>query len=454
MARTPTTTTAADGLGEPRWITVLALSVLATAAMCFPSWPGFMSFDSMFAYRQSLEGVRTMLWPPLHSYMFWVSGRLGLGVGGVLVFQTFLLFASTGLILHLLVRGRIMALALCALFAALIVIFPTLLGSMLVQWRDVPTASFTLAGVAFWLLAARHNAPLLLAPAAAAFGCAVALRYNAVVLVAFALALMAWSPLLGRPSRFARPFAVLCVVAALGTAWASTQWRLPDLKRMAAPNSFAGTQAFDLAGVSACADHNYLTPSMTGGAALSAYHIRRHYDPRHLNLTFQPKPDVPPIVDSDRQGRLTTAWREAILREPACYLSHRSTVFMEQMGVSEHGVFYPIHGVIDPNPYGLKVANPPYAALVSAYVQTTADAVWRRPIWLYALAAVLVAGAILRDRRPAPLLLSLLTGAYAYAGILFLVSPAADARYIFPSNVICAVLIAATLGIIAQGQRR
>lgn len=48
----------------------------------------------------------------------------------------------------------------------------------------------------------------------------------------------------------------------------------------------------------------------------------------------------------------------------------------------------------------------------------------------------------------------MLAGAFAYAGLLFLVSPAADARYIFPSNVTCALLIAASLGIIVQGRRR
>lgn len=431
----------------------MAFAALATLVVCYPSWPGFMSFDSLFAYRQAREGVQTMLWPPLHSYMFWASDRVGVGPGGVLAFQAFVLFASAALILNLLVRHRFAALVLCGLFAALIFVFPTLLGSMLVHWRDVPTASFTLLGVALWLLAARHGAPLLLAPAATAFGCAVALRYNAIVLVAFVLLLMAWTPLLGRPSRFARPFAILCLVAALGTAWASTQWRLPDLKRMQAPDSFGGTQAFDLAGVSACADVDYLPLGMTGGAALSPYHIRRNYDPRHLNLTFRPKPGVPPLADTDRQNKVPTAWRDAILKEPVCYLSHRRTVFMEQMGMSDRGVFYPTHGAIDPNDYGLEVAHPAFADLASAYVQIHADPVWRRPAWLYALAAGLVGLALLRDRRQAPLLLALLGGAFAYAGILFLVSPAADARYIFPSSLVCALLIAASVGIIAQGRR-
>jgi len=451
MARA--SSSSADGLGDPGWIASLAFAALATLAICYPVWPGYMSFDSLFAYRQAREGIETMLWPPLHSYLFWLSDRAGVGPGGVLALQLFVLFASAGLILHLLVRNRILALLLCGVFAALMIAFPTLLGSMLVHWRDVPTAGFTLLGVALWLLAARHGALWLLAPAAAAFGCAVALRYNAIILAAPVMAVMAWAPMLGRPSRFGRPVAILCLAAALATAWASTQWRLPDLKRMDAPDSFGGTQAFDLAGISACADKNYMPPGMTGGAPLSAYHIRRNYDPRHLNLTFRPKPDVPPLFDNDAAGGMPAAWGEAIRKEPGCYLSHRLTVFVEQMGLAEDEVFYPTHATIDPNDYGIVPARPALGLAVAAYVLRNANEIWRRPAWLYVAAAALAGLAIARDRRRAPLLLALLAGAFAYAGVLFLVSPAADARYIFPSNLTCALLIAASLGIAAQGRR-
>lgn len=451
--RTASPTTAAEGLGKPGWLVALVFAAVTTILVCYPAWPGFMSYDGLYAFQQAREGVETMTWPPLHSYMFRASDALGLGTGGVLAFQAFALFAAAAVILHLLVRSRLWAAILCVAFAALTVIYPTLLGSMLVHWRDVPTASFTLMGVAVWLLAARYRAPLLLAPAAAAFGCAVALRYNAVVLVAPMLALMVWRPLLASPGRFVRPFAVLCIVAALATAWASTQWRLPDLARVPAAGGLGAAQSFDLVGISACADRSYLPLAMTGGVTLSPYHIRRNYDPRHLNLTFQPKPGVPPIVDSGDPAALAAAWRSAVLAEPGCYLAHRLAVSVEQMGMARREVFYVTHGEIDPNAYGLKLAHPTAANLVVAYIQRAAEPVWRRPAWLYVLAATLVALAALRDRRRALLLAALLAGAFAYAGLLFLVSPAADARYIFPSNAICALLIAAALGILGQAGR-
>lgn len=442
----------ADRLGEPGWLASLFLAAVATAMICYPAWPGFMSYDSLFAYQQARHGVQTMLWPPLHTYMFQLSEAVGARTGGVFLFQTFTLLASAAVTLHLLVGNRALAFLLGVGFAALIVLSPAVLGSLLTQWRDVPTASFALLGLTLWLLAARYGQPLLLAPAAAAFGCAVALRYNAFVLVAFLLALMIWSPLLGRPDRFARPFAVVCVVAALGLAWASTQWRLPDLLRMPAPGNFGATQEFDLIGVSACADRNYLPVGLTG-ASISPYHIRRNYDPRHLHLTLQPKPGVPAIREGNAGGDVQRSWLQVVAREPACYLSHRMAVFVEQMGLAEHGVFYATHGGIDSNGFGLTLERPWAAKIMSDYVERNAGELWRRPAWLYVLAVVLAGAAMLRDRAHAPLLLALLAGALAYPALLFVASPAADARYIFPSSIACVLIAMASLGLLLDPRR-
>ena len=441
-----------EHLAEPGWLASMAFAALATAAVCYPAWPGFMSYDSLFAYQQARYGVQTMLWPPLHTYMFEASERLGARTWGVFVFQTFTLFASAAVVIHLLVRNRAVAFLLSVGFAAVVFLSPPVLGPMLAHWRDVPTASFAFVGVACWLLAARYGQPLLLAPAALAFGAAVALRYNAFVLVAFLAALMVWSPLLGRPSRFARPFVLVCAIVALGLAWASTQWRLPDLMRMPSPGNFAGTQQFDLIGISACADRNYLPPGMAPPGT-SAYHIRKTYDPRHLHMTLAPKPGAPPFAETDAGGAVQRTWLPVILKEPGCYLSHRLAVFVEQMGMARDGVFYPSHAEIDRNGFSLSLAHPEMAARAVTYILDHDQEVWRRPAWLYALAIVLGGLAALRERAHAPLLLALLAGALAYPGLLFLASPAADARYIFPSNVLSALIALISLGLLVSRPR-
>jgi hypothetical protein len=445
--------TLAERLGEPGWLVSLAFAAVATALICYPIWPGLMSYDSLFAYEQARFGVQTMLWPPLHTYMFQLSEALGAGTWGVLVFQVFSLFAAVAVSLHLLVRSRWLAAVLCLVFAGLVAIFPTVLGTLFNQWRDVPTASFAFLGLALWLLAGRYAQPLLLIPAVAAFVCSIALRYNAFALVAFPLALLIWTPLLGRPSRVGRPLAALSVVAGLALAWASTQWRLPDLERLPPPANFRATQEFDLIGISACADRNYLPPALTDGRDMSPYFIRRNYNPRHLLLSLGPKAGVPAILQSDGDGAVQRAWPKVILREPGCYVAHRLAVFVEQMGLSDQGVFYPTHEGIDANAFGLKVAHPEAARMAVQHVAAWSGDLWRRPAWLYVLAPLLAGAALLRQRAYALLFLSLLAGAFAYPALLFLVSPAADARYIFPSNIACLFLAAASLGVLLDPRR-
>jgi len=432
--------------GEPRWVISAGLAALATLVVCWPAWPGFMSYDSLLAYSQAVHGVETMTWPPLHSYLFMISRKLGLGAGGLFVFQTFLLFAAANVVLSLAARRTWLAAALMLLFLASFAWVTPQLGVLMTQWRDVTTTSFALAGVALWLLGARSRSAGWLVAAAAAFGCAAALRYNTLPLIAFVLGLMVWRPFLaakaGRPARLA---VTLAVAVSLALAWASTQWRLPDLRRMPAGHNAMITQQFDAIGISACAQQNLLPPGMTSDAHLSPAAIRAGYDPRHMNLSLHGA-HLAKLAQTDANGALAArAWRHAILSHPVCYLRHRTAVFREQMGLAGDHLFYPTHGTIDPNPFGLELARPGLAARATAFVLSGALPTPRRAVWLYALALPLALVAAWRRRDQAPLLLALTAGAVAFVGLLWLAGPAADARYIFPSNTVCALVIALSL---------
>jgi hypothetical protein len=413
-----------------------------------------MSFDSLYAYQESRTGIETMLWPPMHAYLFWLSRHLGADVGGLFAFQTFLLFFGAAVSLNLLVRRRIWALAGLAAFAVAFVLVPELLGVATAHWRDVTATSFAMAGLAAWLVAVKRGSWPPLTLAAVSFGIAAALRYNAVLLIVLIAPLMAWAPFLRTkaPAR-ARALAASLLVACLGLAWASTHWRLPDFRAMPNPNNFAGTQEFDLLGISACADKVYLPPLMTGGWPITPRQIRAAYDPRHLQLAFRPQPGAPQIIETDALGQVERVWPNAVKREFGCYLAHRAAVFAQQMGMAKHDRFIPGYSRIDPNPYGLTLAHPRAAAHLSYYVSTRAPELWRRPFPLYLLAPVIVA-ALWWRRSPARLLfLALLGGAFAYPALLFVAAPAADARYIFPSSVLCVFILTAGAAVLMDPRK-
>ena len=440
---------------RPRLLSSALLAAAVTVLICSPVWPGLMSFDSLFAYKQSIYGVETSVWPPMHNYFFAVSRALGLGVGGLFAAQTFTLFFSAGLIFSMVAARPGRFLASFAAFAGLCYYFPTTLGTMLVLWKDVPMVSFGLLGIALWMLAARSSSLPALLLAVLSVSVAVSLRHNGLPLFFPFLVLLVLHPLGHAGRKRARLVAAAAVVVGLVGAYATTVWRLPDFRRLpTAASGFAAVQLWDLIGVSACADENLLPPSFSAGGALTGGELRALYDPRHFNLPASLPPGArrltPPA--GDPSAEVSAAWKKVLSSHPRCYLSHRAAVFVEQMGLNRRGVFYPTHGGIDPNPYGLRLANEAAAAAVIKHVSRSADQWWRRPFILYVLTALAAVIAFLARLPTRALTLALTLGAAGYVASIFFLMPAADARYLFPSNVFCA--LAFVLGFAGWESRR
>lgn len=425
--------------GQARWGLSTLYALAVTAVLCWAAWPGMMTFDSLFAIQEARTGISTMLWPPMHAYLFWLADRTGVGPGAVLVLQVFLLFFGAALGVNLLVKSRGWAIAALAAFTLSFVYVPELFGTVIVQWRDVTTTSFAMAGLAAWLVGARYGSTLALVISAVSIGLSLSLRYNAAALFVLIVPLMLWTPFLGRAlNARARGALIIALALSCGLAWASTHVRLPDLKALPAPQNFAGTQEFDLIGISACADRNYLPPALTSGWPITPRQIRQLYDPRHLNQAFRENPGAPTI--RDLTGDAPKAWSVAVRKEFGCYLAHRTAVMMEQLGMAKEGVFLPGYFGVDENVFGFRAAHPGVMQRAYEYDKVREKELWRRPFLV--LLAAPVALLLIWRRTPARVLLAaLLAGAYAYVALLFVAGPAADFRYIFPSVVLCGFLL-------------
>jgi hypothetical protein len=428
-------------LYSPRFGASAALALVASALVCYPSWPGYMSYDTLFAYKQSIEGIATAVWPPLHAYLFFVSRKLGAEPGGLFFAQNYLLFFGTFLVFSVLLPGRLTMVFASAAFFAFCIYFPTVVGTLFVSWKDGTTAGFAMAGIAAWLVAVRTMGYPALMCAMFAFGLTMGMRYNAFPLIAPALLLMIYRPFVVRRRPWDIGIAVSGISICLVLAYLSTVIRLPDGIRLASNTGFAAVQIFDLIGVSACAGKNYLPLEVSSRQPLTVKQIRQTYDSRHVHLSLAAKEGVPPLLETDGGGTVDKAWRRILVEEPLCYLIHRLKVFLWLIGAHPDGVFYPTHGGIDTNPYGFELANPLLSHWATMEVVRGANSVWRRPLLIYLSATVAVLYMLVATVFPFGVFLSIYVGAMSYAMALFFVAPAADARYLLPSNVFCLLLI-------------
>jgi hypothetical protein len=421
--------------------TSAVFAAVTTLVICLPMWPGLMSYDSLYAYRQSIYGVESAVWPPMHDYLFYVSRKLTGGPGGLFATQIFLLFASASAIVSMFARDRRRHALGFVLFVASFVWFPTLLGTAIVNWKDVSLTTFSLLAVCLWLAAVRRSSRWLLILAAFSLCVAMSVRLNGLPLVLPFIVLLIVQPD-GHPTARVRALGIATVGAAIIVGYATTVWRLPDLRRLPAPGgAFAGIQIWDLVGTSACVGESLLPPAYRGSGDLSIAELRALYDPRHSNLTLSPPVGVKPLPTPARDASedVRTAWLSALRQHPGCYLRHRALVFAHLLGLTR-SVFYPTHSGIDANPYGLRLRHPAAAERTIAFVTESTDQWPRRVVWLYLASAVMTVVALRRRWNSSAVVLILGLGAALYAASFFFLTPAADARYLFPSNIFCALL--------------
>lgn len=421
---------------------ILCACALASAILAGSVWPGLMSFDSLLAFSESAGGITTVAWPPMHAYLISLAARLPFAPGNIIFLQTFLLCAAGVFLAFRLFRTTLQAVAAAGVYLVLLALSPSVSGSLAVHWRDPLTAAFFCLAVAFWVgPPGRRSWPSLLLGALAASIC-LALRYNAfpiLVPITFLMAFRVWR---FEPSKLARFAALLVLLAPYLLAVASVTWRLPDFQRMPPASSLSTTRLFDIVGVGACSGRSVLPISAGTDAAVPVEGLRKVYAPTHVNIVVAGL-EARGYSPQTLSGKvLRAAWFDAVSHDPGCFLSHRRLVLLAQIGALQGDPFYVMHNQIDPNDFGFRLARPDKATAYVAVVNRQAQAYWNRPVVLLVLSLVLMAVTFRAAPERRLLKLALALGVAGFTGLLFLVSPAADARYIVPALAAAALLSA------------
>ena len=281
-------------------------------------FPGYMSSDSVLQLTEARSGHFTDGNPPLMAAEWWVLDRIISGPLLMLVLQGGLLLVGIYVLLRSLTTEKAAAWSAAAIF-----LFPPVLVTMAVIWKDSQMAAYLVAGTAA-LIQPRLRTRLV---GVALLVAACSLRHNAVAAVAPLIAILfEWKQGLSRVKRVA---IIAAVVVGVGLA------------------GFGVTRV--LAG-----KHVKLTPVFNDIVGVLAYTHHRTDDdlrqvlrgiPLAISDSFQPQAELlvamnhgwlvmvgpdpffrPPVTDADWDA-LNRAWKELVFGDPAAYFEFHGYQF-------------------------------------------------------------------------------------------------------------------------------
>lgn len=374
------------------------------------AYPGFTSPDSHHQLYQAREGVFGDWHPPMMAFIWRYCDKLWTGTFLMLVLQsaTFLLGVDG-------ILRRVLAPTRAALAAVLVLLFPPVMTTMAVIWKDSQMAGYVLAAIPC-LLSSRYRWKIA--------GCfllfvATAVRHNALAAtLPIVVLLFVWRESWTGWRRYALAFGVW--VAITGAASVANKL-VTDHKDYPWHNSVA---LFDIAGTvrfSNVKDDAKLVALLDGLPLYQNYDIaertRKVYSPTgHYYLTHDPGRifELPSVEQMDA---VTSGWLRVITTHPRAFLVHRMRVFRDALGASEREPAASVwHG--DPFPESTSIQS----YWVKGMLAIRKTFLFR--VWIY-FVLTLALLAMCRSRLSAAILLSGLTCELS----LLAAAPSPDYRY-------------------------
>jgi hypothetical protein len=413
-----------------------------------------MSFDSLRMLQEARTSVIGGPYPVAPVYILRLFDIGGHGSTAMLEAQNFLLLLSMMLILRTLKVGLI--LSTISLLA--ILVFPTVIGCMLVLWKDVSFAALIMLSISliFYTSQRKCNDSLtrILKWASLLFlFIATLVRLNAITSTGIVVFYWLYVFCMDRSLklRCGMFFAIIAFMFA-GNNLINTRG-FPDLHKLAANPIFDAIMINDIIGISNWSRDSLLpldannelpSPKMpiayidkiysSMGVLAIADNINKYQDG---NIRI-----FPPNYNSND---LTQAWLSAIYKHPIAYLQYRCDLFQEIVGAKNHETFEPTHfGGIDENSYGLKIDSSRVTTCVLQYIKFASNSFWGKP-WFFYILSILSTFLLYKNEsiRPQLKIFSYYSLAAAALYILpfYFITGTGEVRYNFPSLILCSSCI-------------
>ncbi|KAB2902106.1 MAG: hypothetical protein F9K40_07935 [Kofleriaceae bacterium] len=389
------------------------------------AFPGYMSTDSVVQLHQARTGVRTDWHPPLMALLWGYLDRIISGPVLMLVLQTTLFFVGVFKLLARAFTPRVAALVTCA-----VVLFPPVVTTMAVIWKDSQMAAFFVAGTAAALSPHRRWRVvgwLLL-------GAAAAMRHNAPVAILPLAIFIVWTS--SSRSRLLR--VAIGVLASLAVGIGAMAVNSALTKKREYP-WYGSLALLDVAGTTrysaprSDAEMQHLLRD-TGLVVTEDIH-------RRTKLAYQPRTwwwlshgdgriwDYP--TTKTQRLAIRRAWIDVVTDDPGAYWYHRRRVFNEVLGISKEEPWSPVWWFFAESPeqavgVGHNHSHSSYQRLLGEFFTERRNGPLFRVYWYFWLGWVLLGVAIWRRQA---LAVALLASGLAYELTYFFLAPSPDFRY-------------------------
>ncbi|HEX4419771.1 MAG TPA: hypothetical protein VH165_17780 [Kofleriaceae bacterium] len=402
---------------SPRTILLIGFAVFVMYA-----FPGYMSNDSCDQLLDARGHAFSDAHPPVMAAEWLILDAIIAGPILMLLVQGVLFLGG----LHGVLR-RVMAPRAAALTAVLVLLFPPVLTTMAVIWKDSQMAAYLVAGAA--LLLSPRRGIRVLGLGVTALGCAF--RHNAFAAAVPLIGLLfVWRP----GARWWKRYLISSAAGLLVFGGASGLNTVLTVHHVAVVDSLA---LADIAGVlnyTRDRSDDDLREVLRGVPISEQTHIQAHtrelFSPRSAMALFYGDRPVFALPQPQHHEAIVRAWRELVFGDPRAYFAYRGTGFQELLGMSDTDLWLPVWGQFLGYPELRTLVHHNAAlsefqsAALPAMLWTAFDIALFRP-YIYALLALLLLVTCCRDR----LSLGLLGSGLLYELSFFPAANTVDFRY-------------------------
>lgn len=416
-----------------------ALTVLLAVALAglttFIFFPGLMSFDSIYLYRQAIGELPVVNYhPPIMVYA-WRLGNFVAGPGGMLIIHQAMYWIALAVI-AICVSRKLWIRVLLILSIGLL---PPLWINSATLWNDIGVMSAFLLATAGILVLQKTGSRRVFAITLVALFYGIAAKRTA-LLAAIPLFYLLVDAYFSVPTnRMVKQAVRWPKTAAVAAAWFAAVVLAAHLVNTIGVEKWTKwptVAVWDLAAVS-LEENQLLIPK----AVVNRKDESEAETLERLKVAFKPEVNGPLVNVAnffpapEHRDELFYAWLDLPTQYPASYFGHRTRVMARLLGLGPDRIHMAFEHRIIPNEQGLRLLNKDRPPLVGAvrWVSRTTDTVVYQPWFYLVLLLAISVMAALRLRRANTFdrrfLLALGISGLAYVAPLFFIAPAADFRY-------------------------